>query len=118
MEKFKKIAIDNFDAISMAAKIVGTKKSLATRIGVTKQVLNFWMTHDTPLPYDKALAIYAATKGEVNADDLRSDCRGVFDEAVVVRVDAKIEEIIAKLPSNFQGVMKELKIMLLKELSQ
>ena len=118
MGKFKKNTVSNFDALNSAAKIVGTKKKLATRIGVTKQVINFWMTHDTPLPYDKALAIYAATKGEVNVDDLRSDCRGIFDEAVVVRVDAKIEEIIAKLPSNFQGVMKELKIMLLEELSR
>ena len=118
MEKFKKIAVSNFDALNRAAKIVGTKKTLATRIGVSKQVLNLWLNHDTPVPYEKVLAIYTATKGEVNADEFRSDCEGILGGAVEVYVGAKIEKIIAKLPSNFQGVMKELKIMLLKELSQ
>jgi DNA-binding transcriptional regulator YdaS (Cro superfamily) len=118
MEKYKKIAVDNFGAINRAAKIHGTKKSLATRIGVSKQVINFWMSHDTPLPYDKVLAIYAATEGKVSVDDFRSDCKGVLDDAVAIYIATELGEITDKLPSDFQGIMKELKIMLLKKLNK
>ncbi len=118
MGKLGRIASDNFDAISRAAKIVGTKRSLATRIGVSKQVLNFWMTHDMPLPYDKVLAIYAATGGKVSIGDFRADCKGILDKAVAVYVATKLEEIVNKLPDDFQGIMRELGIMFLKKIGR
>jgi|GEM_PF-4726531 len=60
-------------AITKAAKIVGTEMALATKLGVSRQNLNYWK--NASLPCEVAILISLATGGEVSIDELRPDLK-------------------------------------------
>lgn len=79
MEVLKGILLISANAIMRAAKIVGSEKILAKKIGVSRQLLNYWK-HNTLLPFDMALAICLVTKGVVALHELRPDLKGKIRE--------------------------------------
>lgn len=86
MKGFRGAIITSAEAINKAAKIVGSEKALAAKIGVNRQNLNYWK-FNTLLPYDKAAAIYVITDGMVGIDELRPDQQ---------RLTKKLEKMILK----------------------
>jgi len=77
MTMLKGAIIISGNAIVRAAKIVGSEKILAAKIGVSRQILNYWKFH-TLLPCDVAIRICIVTNGEISIYELRPDLKGVM----------------------------------------
>lgn len=57
--------------INKAAKVVGTQKELAQRLGITPSAVNQWIT--TGVPAERCPAIERMTNGQVTCEELRPD---------------------------------------------
>jgi DNA-binding transcriptional regulator YdaS (Cro superfamily) len=90
MKRPKGAIIESADAIVKAAKIFGTEKALAEKIGVSRERLFYWKIN-TLLPYDKAVSIYIVTDGQVDINELRPDLRRLTKKFVAIFIKKELE---------------------------
>lgn len=69
-------------AIIKAERLVGSETELARIVGVNRQNINYWKSPHTCglLPYDVAIRITMATRGEVTLYELRPDLKYLTDD--------------------------------------
>ena len=82
-------------AIFKAEKIFGSERALATALGVNRQNITYWK-FNALLPYDKAMAIYVATDGRVDINELRSDCKDLTKRAELLILKKHRKKIVDK----------------------
>lgn len=61
------------EAVTKAAKIIGSQSALAARIGVKPPTVNQWAAGERPVPPARAIAIEKATTGGVTRHQLCPD---------------------------------------------
>ncbi len=74
MKTFKGSIAISAAALLKAAKIIGSERMLAAKIGVSRQNIQYWRA-GALLPYNKAVETSMATNGKVGLDDLRPDLK-------------------------------------------
>ncbi len=71
MQQAYSTAIATYDrAILSAISIVGSKRELAEKVGVSPAAVTSWIQRKKRMKYDYAMAIEEATGGKVKARDL------------------------------------------------
>jgi len=60
-------------ALMKAVRLCGSTQKLAEKIDITKQMLNYWKTKNSLMPYDMAVKIFIVTDGRVSLHELRPD---------------------------------------------
>ena len=55
----------NSDILGKIIEQVGNQRLLAELIGVGQQTVSHWLTHDYPVPAEKAVLLEKKTKGEI-----------------------------------------------------
>lgn len=64
-------------ALEKAVELVGGRRELAKKCGVTRQAVENWLAMDT-VPVERLKAIQKATGGAVTPADLRPDIARIF----------------------------------------
>jgi len=82
METPAKLAERSKRALMKAIRLCGSTQSLAKKIGITKQRLNYWKSGTNLMHYDIAVKIFIATKGLVSLYDLRPDLTNMTKELI------------------------------------
>ena len=71
MQESYSIAVSKYNrAIRSAVSIVGSKRELAQKVGVSPSAVTNWLQRTKRMKYDYALAIEEVTEGKVKASDL------------------------------------------------
>lgn len=76
MQTLKGNLIISANAIVKAAKMFGSERALAEKIGISRELLHYWKSNKKLLHLDKAIDIYIVTGGEVSIYELRPDLKG------------------------------------------
>lgn len=65
-----------------AIRLYDSTQSLAKKIGITKQRLNYWKSSTALMPYDIAIKIFIVTDGRVSLYELRPDLAGMTKKLI------------------------------------
>ena len=81
MRTFRGIITQSAQGLTKAAKILGSDRKLAEKIGANRQSIRYWKNYGL-VPYDKALETSIATDGKVNPNELRPDRKELTEKLI------------------------------------